>query len=77
MRLRILQGLAVVFLMVPAATVGLINSIDSIRFIRDYDGPTTGPLAAQKALILATQDSTGWFIAKSIVIVISRRSPPS
>ena len=39
--------------------------------VAQFAGPTTGALAAQRALILATQDSAGWLIAKSIIIVIA------
>ncbi|CAI7997243.1 hypothetical protein GBAR_LOCUS2117 [Geodia barretti] len=66
--------LAVVLLIVSAATIGVINNNEGLRRVRDYDGPTTGifeDVAELQALILSTQDSAAWLIVMTIGIVIA------
>ncbi|CAI7997249.1 hypothetical protein GBAR_LOCUS2117 [Geodia barretti] len=66
--------LAVVLLIVSAATIGVINNNEGLRRVRDYDGPTTGifeDVAELQALILSTQGSAAWLIVMTIGIVIA------
>ncbi|CAI8025065.1 hypothetical protein GBAR_LOCUS14502 [Geodia barretti] len=68
--------LAVVLLIVSAATIGVINNNEGLRDVRDYDGPTTGNTLIEdtvelQTLILSTQGSAAWLIIMSIGIVIA------
>ncbi|CAI8025063.1 hypothetical protein GBAR_LOCUS14502 [Geodia barretti] len=65
--------LAVVLLIVSAATIGVINNNEGLRDVRDYDGPTTGSssFVELQTLILSTQGSAAWLIVMSIGIVIA------
>ncbi|CAI7997241.1 hypothetical protein GBAR_LOCUS2117 [Geodia barretti] len=68
--------LAVVLLIVSAATIGVINNNEGLRNVRDYDGPTTGNTLIEdvvelQGLIVLTQDSAAWLIVMTIGIVIA------